>query len=420
MAARAHLAREHALDVTLWLDDLAALARMAPGVDPERSQPWTASTCAAARPLPRRAADVVIEAFGCGLPDDYVARMAAARGRRAWIILEYLSAEPWVEGAHGLAVAASALPLARRFWFPGFTAHRRTPARARSPRRARRFAGRHRVARVPVARLGSRARRRRTRVSLFCYPNPVLPALLDAWADGEPSYCVVPEGVAAGALDRVDRRQRAAPGAHPSRAADSTLHAVPFVAQDDYDRLLWASDVNFVRGEDSFVRAQWAARPFVWHIYPQAERRASGEARRLSRSLRGGARPGRRRARSAVLATPGTAPPAAGRSARRGALRRRPPPLARHGELGPRALAACPISPTGWSRLPRTGIIEGFPNQPPFEMSGANGRSRNSVRCTMKIAQEIRAGNVIMVGKDPMVVQKAEFTSPAATRRSSR
>ena len=28
----------------------------------------------------------------------------------------------------------------------------------------------------------------------------------------------------------------------------------------------------------------------------------------------------------------------------------------------------------------------------------------------MKIAQEIRAGNVIMVGNDPMVVQKAEFT----------
>ena len=27
----------------------------------------------------------------------------------------------------------------------------------------------------------------------------------------------------------------------------------------------------------------------------------------------------------------------------------------------------------------------------------------------MKIAQEIRAGNVIMIGKDPMVVQKAEF-----------
>ena len=28
----------------------------------------------------------------------------------------------------------------------------------------------------------------------------------------------------------------------------------------------------------------------------------------------------------------------------------------------------------------------------------------------MKIAQEVRAGNVIMIGNNPMVVQKAEFS----------
>jgi len=50
-----------------------------------------------------------------------------------------------------------------------------------------------------------------------------------------------------------------------------TLATIPFLAQDDYDRLLWCCDVNVVRGEDSFIRAQWAARPFVWHIYPQAD-----------------------------------------------------------------------------------------------------------------------------------------------------
>ena len=43
-----------------------------------------------------------------------------------------------------------------------------------------------------------------------------------------------------------------------------------FASQDDYDRLLWACDLNFVRGEDSCVRAQWAARPLVWQAYPQA------------------------------------------------------------------------------------------------------------------------------------------------------
>jgi uncharacterized repeat protein (TIGR03837 family) len=45
---------------------------------------------------------------------------------------------------------------------------------------------------------------------------------------------------------------------------------LPFLPQTRYDELLWACDWNFVRGEDSFVRAQWAAKPFVWHIYPQA------------------------------------------------------------------------------------------------------------------------------------------------------
>ena len=49
-----------------------------------------------------------------------------------------------------------------------------------------------------------------------------------------------------------------------------TVRVLPFVPQAEYDRLLWACDVNIVRGEDSFVRAQWANRPFAWHIYPQS------------------------------------------------------------------------------------------------------------------------------------------------------
>ena len=44
-----------------------------------------------------------------------------------------------------------------------------------------------------------------------------------------------------------------------------------FVPQARFDRALWAADVLIVRGEDSFVRAQLAGKPFFWHIYPQAE-----------------------------------------------------------------------------------------------------------------------------------------------------
>jgi hypothetical protein len=43
------------------------------------------------------------------------------------------------------------------------------------------------------------------------------------------------------------------------------------LSQEDYDRLLWSCDLNIVRGEDSWIRAHWAARPFIWQPYPQSE-----------------------------------------------------------------------------------------------------------------------------------------------------
>lgn len=270
------LVSEHALDVTLWLDDLAALARMAPGVDPVRDA-QSVSGVALRRwvePFPRlEPADVVVEAFGCALPESYLAAMATRVMPPTWILLEYMSAETWVEGAHDVASPHPKLPLERRLIFPGFAANTGGLLRERGL-----VGARDAFQRDPAAQgllwssLGvPPPAERETRVSLFCYPNAALPALLDAWADGEASIsCLVPEGIAAGALDAWTRGNVPHPG-HPYHCGRLTLYGIPFVAQDDYDHLLWASDVNFVRGEDSFVRAQWAARPLAWHIYPQAE-----------------------------------------------------------------------------------------------------------------------------------------------------
>jgi len=270
------LAAEHALDVTLWLDDLATLARIAPGVDRGRERQRAAGVTIRrwAEPFPAiDSADVVVEAFGCGLPASYVAAMTRRSAAPAWVILEYLSAEAWVEGSHGLASPHPQLPLPRRFWFPGFTAKTGGLLRERGL-----FEGRDAFRRDAAAQKAfwsslaiPAAVEVETRISLFCYPNAVLPALLDAWADGDtPVICIVPEGVAAGALDVWTGGDVPHPGS-PFARGRLSLHAIPFLAQDDYDRLLWLCAVNFVRGEDSFVRAQWAARAFAWHIYPQAE-----------------------------------------------------------------------------------------------------------------------------------------------------
>src|SRR5690606_20426841 len=104
------------------------------------------------------------------------------------------------------------------------------------------------------------------RVSLFCYDNPALPRLLDIWSSGPQSVtCLVPESRAAAQIARFFGAAAAQPGDRFERGA-LAVQILPFSDQPGYDRLLWACDFNFVRGEDSFVRAQWAARPLVWHI----------------------------------------------------------------------------------------------------------------------------------------------------------
>ncbi|HET7032163.1 MAG TPA: elongation factor P maturation arginine rhamnosyltransferase EarP [Casimicrobiaceae bacterium] len=271
------LAAEHALDVTLWQDDLAPLARIAPGIECELPaqramdvtiRRWSEPFASA------EVADVIVEAFGCGLPERYVAKMAERAVAPAWFVLEYLSAESWVDRSHGLASPHPSLPLSRRFWFPGFTQRTGGLLRERDLLDARdRFIGDGRAQREFWASLAMPSvAGNEMRVSLFCYSNPALPALCDAWAKGDiPVTCIVPEGVAVAELDRWTGGGAPPPGAALTRGA-LTLRSIPFIAQDDYDRLLWSCDVNFVRGEDSFVRAQWAAHPLVWHIYPQAER----------------------------------------------------------------------------------------------------------------------------------------------------
>jgi uncharacterized repeat protein (TIGR03837 family) len=273
------LAAEHGRDVRLFVDALPVLSRIAPDVESscERQQRqgvdirlWDGPR----GPMPAIApAQVVIEAFGCGLPRSYLDAMSALSAAPAWINLEYLSAESWIEGCHGLPSRHPHRSLQRTFYFPGFTQRsggllreagllsRRDAFQADAGARAAFWRS------LGVASPAEGA----MSISLFCYPNRHLPPLLDTWADGDvPVCCIVPEGVAAGELDRWTGGAVPHAGQAFSRGR-LTLVCIPFVAQDVYDRLLWTCDLNLVRGEDSLVRAIWAARAFAWQPYPQAD-----------------------------------------------------------------------------------------------------------------------------------------------------
>jgi uncharacterized repeat protein (TIGR03837 family) len=272
------LQQEHGIAVTLWVDDLQCFQRICPDVAVSAEEQQIAGVTV--RHWRNQegvfsagdVADIVIEFFACDIPPGYIAAMAVCNPRPVWLNLEGLSAEEWVEGCHALPSPHPRLPLTKYFFFPGFTGKTGGLLHEFSLEEERRqfqsdqpamttFLAQFGVTPIEMASL---------KVSLFCYPHAPVSALFESWQSGDTAItCLVPDGVAAEAIQAF-LQEEAKPGAARTCGA-LTVRVLPFVAQPDYDKLLWACDLNFVRGEDSFVRAQWAGKPFVWHIYPQDE-----------------------------------------------------------------------------------------------------------------------------------------------------
>lgn len=267
------LVQQEKLQVTLWMDDLRALQQLRPHLDPTLAiQECDGFTLCRwdEHSVPNVEVDLVIEAFGCRLPSATIAVMAAMQTPPVWINLEYLSAEKWVEQSHGLPSPHPQHALTKYFYFPGFTSATGGLLRESSVDSNRRVIHNdehHRL--VFIERLGSTLAPNANLVSLFCYPNAPVRDLLNAMQTAAPVTCLIPEGMATKQLtDFFSATPKV--GMHMQRGA-LTCHIIPFLEPDDFDTLLTHCDVNFVRGEDSFVRAQWAAKPLIWQAYPQEQ-----------------------------------------------------------------------------------------------------------------------------------------------------
>lgn len=251
--------------VRLWIDVPDDLDWMVPGarqghVPGVEVIHWTAPMNGAQAGV---AADVWIEAFGCDPADeclgDLAARVRQGGAAPVWLNLEYMSAEAWVERCHRLPSPIMTGPLqglTKWFFYPGFTP--RTGGLLREPDLTERQSAFDAAAWLEAQSLpGGHP----PRASLFCYEPPALRTVLEECGRACPSDWLVTAGRAADAV--AIERQRALD------TGQARLHTVPRLTQRDYDHLLWSCDLNFVRGEDSLVRALWAGKPFVWHIYPQ-------------------------------------------------------------------------------------------------------------------------------------------------------
>lgn len=262
------LHHQHGLRVRLWIDRLATLQVLCPDIDaaaPEQLIDGVAVRDWSTLVPEPSGVDVVIEGFGCGLPEAYVSAMAGLARPPLWVVLDYLSAEAWVDSHHGLASPHPSLGLSRWYFYPGFTT-----ATGGLPREQDLF--QRRDAFDAAARAGFWRRYGMTvpardvlTVSLFAYADAPVTDLLTAMAeDPRPTLLVVPAGAVMPAVQVFF-----GPTGTTVRRGALELRLLPFLPQAQYDELLWACDLNMVRGEDSFVRAQWAGKPLIWQPYRQ-------------------------------------------------------------------------------------------------------------------------------------------------------
>ncbi|MGE6109349.1 elongation factor P maturation arginine rhamnosyltransferase EarP [Aeromonas sobria] len=267
--------------VRLWVDDLASFARICPGLDPAQDGQWVDDIYVQhwhdRLPADMTPARVVIEAFACELPAPFIACMAEQTTPPCWINLEYLCAEAWVEDCHGLASPrrVGSKRLDKYFFFPGFTAKTGGLLCERGLIAERdRWQQDEAGLAAYWASLGLPPKEEsELRISLFAYESEAIRSLVIDWqASPIPITLLLPLGRAVPDVLRGLglEGERVQPG-DLLRAGSLAVKLLPMTSQAGYDRLLWSCDLNLVRGEDSFVRAQWAARPFLWHIYPQEE-----------------------------------------------------------------------------------------------------------------------------------------------------
>jgi uncharacterized repeat protein (TIGR03837 family) len=265
------LQHEHGLQMRLWVDDVESAQKIIPNfvinlsqqvIDDVVVKKWNADTDFS------QAADVVIEAFACDLPAAYLASMAQQQS--TWVNLEYLSAEAWVDDFHA---KPSPRPngLIRHFYFPGFT--EKTGGLIRTPdifKNNQLLANDVRLQNDFWQDL-QLVNHTSLNISLFCYPfAPVQQLLLAMAQSAQPIHCYISDS---NIFEQVAQffAQKTIHAGQVLVQQNLTLHVLPFLSQADYDRLLATCDLNFVRGEDSWIRAIWAGKPFIWQPYIQDE-----------------------------------------------------------------------------------------------------------------------------------------------------
>lgn len=270
------LANEQQQHVRLWVDDLYSFQKLCKSISPQLAKQqannvqinlWTNDFINT-----EDVADIIIEGFACNLPDSYLQKMANTKKPTLWLNLDYLTYEDWSINCHALP-SLQPNNLTKYFFFTGLAETGGLIRERQLAEQAIAFQKDLKAQQQFLAQLGVKKQQNAVLMLIFSYANNALSSWLSALEhSAQPYQLLIPQTpLLTNLAEYLQVDQALLTAGYQYQKGSLTIQVIPFVDQIDFDKLLWCCDFNLVRGEDSFVRAQYAGKPMLWHIYPQQE-----------------------------------------------------------------------------------------------------------------------------------------------------
>lgn len=214
-------------------------------------------------------AQVIIEAFGCQIPEEYIE--IAYDNSELLINLEYLSAEDWIEDFHLQSSPLGRGKLKKVFFMPGFTeksggviADSNYLERIQRVLENKEFYEKKYLSDIED-------RENKIVGTLFSYEKNFTPLLEDLKKLDKDVVILAMGEKTQDSLRKILKNFSIEDFRNSLKYGKIEIKFLNFLNQEEYEELINIVDFNFVRGEDSFIRAVLTGKPYMWHIYCQEE-----------------------------------------------------------------------------------------------------------------------------------------------------
>lgn len=213
--------------------------------------------------------DVIIEAFGCTIPQEYMEK--AYNNSTLLINLEYLSAEDWIEDFHLQSSPLGKGKLKKIFFMPGFTeksggviADSGYLDTVKNVNENRDFYKKKYLGEIENLENSITG-------TVFSYEKNFEPLFRDLKNLNREVVLLALGEKTQESMKKFFEKNSVELFGNQAKYGKIKVIFYRFLNQEEYEELINVTDFNFVRGEDSFIRAVLSDKPYLWHIYCQDE-----------------------------------------------------------------------------------------------------------------------------------------------------